>query len=109
MIYVAIGGFFGAICRFLLSAFLKRPFGTLFVNGLGAFLLGLLLASTTVEEIILLGGTGFLGAFTTFSTFAVEAIELREKRGIFLAASYVISSVIISLLCVFLGLNIGKL
>lgn len=80
---VAIGGFFGAIARFYVSEKWNRniekiPYGTLFVNLIGSFLLGFFLSYGLKEVYLLLLGTGFLGAFTTFSTFNKELRTLQK-------------------------------
>jgi CrcB protein len=85
MLLVGAGGFFGAICRFLLSQKWNRPlphfpYGTLMVNLVGAFLLGMLVGSALSKEWLLLFGTGFLGAFTTFSTFSWESLQLIQHK-----------------------------
>lgn len=91
MLYVGIGGFLGAITRYVLAgwvtqAFVARtnwalPVGTAFVNITGSFALALFLAWAThqvkfASEVRLLIGTGFFGAYTTFSTYANESISL---------------------------------
>jgi CrcB protein len=77
LLSVAVGGFFGAICRFGLSRSLQKkrifPIGTLAVNLTGAFLLGLLAGIQLKGNGYLLLGIGFMGAFTTFSTFKLES------------------------------------
>lgn len=84
---VAAGGAFGAVARYLCSlawtAMLgdRFPWGTLFVNVVGCFLLGWLARSAILSESVsettkLVLGTGFLGAFTTFSTFGVQTTQL---------------------------------
>ncbi|WP_046175847.1 fluoride efflux transporter FluC [Domibacillus indicus] len=88
MIFAAIGGFFGAITRFWISGLFNKaafPFGTLFVNLAGAFLLGLLIERGIRESSLLLWGTGFLGAFTTFSTWMFEIHEMSAKKAAFYA------------------------
>ncbi len=86
MIFVAIGGFFGAITRFWISERLNSrffPYGTLAVNVLGSFLLGLLFGSSASADERLLFGTGFLGAFTTFSTWLFEVKKMKIKQAVF--------------------------
>lgn len=78
---IGVGGFFGAICRFLLCEPMGAHLGTLSVNVLGSFLLGLIMYDTEYIGFIgpkgkLAFGTGFIGAFTTFSTFAVQSFNL---------------------------------
>lgn len=83
---VMTGGSIGAACRYLLFLAVQRstgpafPTGTLAVNLLGSFLIGLLWSffegSRLTNEVRLLIFTGFLGGFTTFSTFARETTQL---------------------------------
>ena len=72
LLLVGIGGFFGAIARFSFSQMLNNkspfriPIGTLTVNLVGAFLLGIITGIAANTMIALFFGTGFMGAFTTF-------------------------------------------
>ena len=90
--FVGIGGFLGANARYFLSDWIMEhvaasvggrafPFGTIFVNVIGSFLLAIFIVWTTEhmqlsENNRLLIATGFFGAFTTFSTYANESIAL---------------------------------
>lgn len=80
---VGIGGFFGAISRYVISKHFNHvtsfPFGTFAVNLIGSFLLGMTVAKADIM-MMLLFGTGFLGAFTTFSTFQSELIQMKKKQ-----------------------------
>ncbi|MBD8591680.1 MULTISPECIES: fluoride efflux transporter CrcB [Peribacillus] len=81
ILMVGVGGFFGAIARFSISQILNKssfriPMGTLTINLLGAFLLGIIIGVKADTVIALLFGTGFMGAFTTFSTLKLEVIQL---------------------------------
>ncbi|MGA9226447.1 MAG: fluoride efflux transporter CrcB [Mesobacillus sp.] len=85
--FVGLGGFLGAISRYSVSQFINKkfsfkiPIATLFINLLGSFLLGFIIGMGIEGTAILLMGTGFMGAFTTFSTFKLEGIQLHlEKR-----------------------------
>jgi CrcB protein len=88
LIYIGIGGFFGAISRFLIAGGVQKlfggffPIGTLSVNVLGSFIIGI--AALWFEQIVApeyraLFITGFLGALTTFSTFSYETTMLIEQ------------------------------
>lgn len=84
-VLVGAGGFLGAICRFIISKKMNRslphfPLGTLSVNLVGAFFLGLIAGGRFSESWILFSGTGFMGAFTTFSTFKWESVQLTQKK-----------------------------
>lgn len=110
---VGIGGFFGAIARFFISNVTKEkygdhfPYGTLFVNIFGSFLLGLLYGAQLSTTWMLLCGTGFLGAFTTFSTFKLEVVQAMYKRENKLVIMYVASSYICGIVSAFAGFYIG--
>ena len=90
---VCLGAAVGAPARYLLDRRVSRgrttsfPAGTFTVNLLGSLLLGLLLgvhdggaASPVGADLVLLLGTGFCGAFTTYSAFAVEVVALGPRR-----------------------------
>lgn len=110
---VAIGGFFGAISRFGISGWVKRkqtslfPIGTLLINLIGSFLLGLIIGSNLANTWRLLLGTGFMGAFTTFSTFKLENIQLFANKKWNLAIPYLLISYTFGILLAFFGMRIG--
>ena len=84
------------------------PYGTLTVNIIGSFLMGLLVAyflknASLSNELKLFLTVGFLGSFTTFSTFSMDAIALFSRGDVFGAVSYVFASVILSIGAVMLG------
>lgn len=117
---VALGGACGAVVRFLMSSgfyqWLGRdfPYGTLAVNVVGSFLIGLLTEALILQRItfgleyraaILVG---FIGAFTTFSTFSLETLYLMEQGNLTKAALNVVISVGGCLFAVWLGLLVGR-
>ena len=82
-LWVAGGGALGAYCRFQISAWFAAwlgkgfPYGTLFVNVLGSFIMGLLVGAIKMNAVPFIPwhdfiGEGFLGALTTFSTFSMD-------------------------------------
>jgi CrcB protein len=110
---VGVGGFFGAIARYCSSQWIagrvssRFPYGTLFVNLLGSFLLGFIIGGKWGTSLYLLFGTGFMGAFTTFSTFKVDSLQLAKQKewkvlGLYLGISY-----LFGILFAFLGYTIG--
>ncbi len=120
LILIGIGGFAGAIARYLVGGFvLERvggsfPWGTFAVNIIGSFILGLLFALTTERALLpaeIRGPVfiGFLGAFTTFSTYMLESWRLVEDGAIILAVANIAGSVAVGLVAVVAGLAIGRL
>ena len=113
IIYVGIGGFIGAVFRFLLSNTLQGtsrfPFGTLGVNIIGAFTLSLLTYSSEQafslpDSSKLFLTVGLLGAFTTMSTFSLESFKLLEdQQNILFIANLALNN----LLCL-AGIYLGK-
>ena len=116
---IAIGGALGAVSRFALShqvyQWLGRDFawGTLAVNVLGSFLIGVLtillinkFAASAEWRALLI--VGFLGSFTTFSTFSFETWQYLQTGELIKAALNITLSVISCLLAVGLGLYFGK-
>lgn len=75
-------GSLGALSRYFLSGFVQRrietdfPVGTLTVNLIGAFLIGLVVGFDNLQSPATLAAAGFLGGFTTFSTWMIETIRL---------------------------------
>ncbi|MEH7124259.1 fluoride efflux transporter CrcB [Bacillus sp. JJ1773] len=115
ILLICIGGFLGAICRYKLSILLnshvqdKIPFGTLFVNLVGSFLLGVIIGMGEGEHIHFLMGTGFMGAFTTYSTFNLEAVMLLQANKKVQAITYLMLTYLLGIVLAFFGFIIGKM
>jgi fluoride exporter len=89
------------------------PFGTLIVNVLGSFAIGLLAGyfafRTGIDQHMrLFLTTGLLGGFTTFSAFSLDAALLIERHNYGLAAVYVAGSVAAGLVALFLGISLFR-
>lgn len=117
--YVALGSALGGVSRFLLGAFIQQrsgtafPTGTLLVNITGSLLLGFLLQYTlstpgVSPEVRALLTTGFCGGYTTFSTFTYETMMLIEDGDLTRAGTYVVLSVIVSLIGAYLGIVMAR-
>ncbi len=93
---------------------IEFPFGTLIINVLGAFAMGLLteyfaFRGGMSQEVRLFLTTGVLGGFTTFSTFALESVVLWERGQWMPAIAYVALSVFLSIAALVAGLAIVRL
>jgi CrcB protein len=109
LFFIALGGASGSVARYLLSGWAHRlweghlPVGTLFVNVLGSFTLGMVYVLLVEKELIHQDWrgvlmVGFLGAFTTFSTFSLETITLMEAGHLSLALGYMLASAVLCVL-----------
>lgn len=117
---VGLGGFIGAIARFVVArlvgaAFETRfPLGTFVINVSGSFLLGVLgtiialKVMPSSEAMRLALGVGFLGAFTTFSTFEFETHALLDDGSWLLATTNTFASLFVGLLAVRAGIVVAK-
>ena len=115
---VALGGAFGSVARYGAGLAARQlapgwPWGTLFVNVLGSFAIGLLFAwfaARPAPEWVRLGLiTGVLGGFTTFSAFSVETLELLRSGGASAALVYVAVTLVAGLAACAAGLWMGRL
>lgn len=109
LLSVAIGGAIGAILRYLVGLAVAFPIGTLTVNVIGSFLMGLAfvwLASR--HDLGLLVMTGILGGFTTFSAFSLDILKLYDAGRVGAAAGYASASVALSLIAIFVGVAIAR-
>jgi CrcB protein len=107
LLAVAAGGALGAVGRYVVIARIGAwlgtgfPYGTLAVNIVGSFLLGLAVAAAADrivdESVLLFLGAGVLGGFTTFSTFALDVAYLAGRHARPTAAVYVGASVVLSI------------
>ncbi|AHH95171.1 fluoride efflux transporter CrcB [Kutzneria viridogrisea] len=97
---VVLGAAVGAPLRYLLDRAVQSrhdtafPWGTVLINVIGSFVLGVLvgLGSALPGGLLALLGTGLCGAFTTFSTFSYETVRLLESRSYFYALLNVLIS-----------------
>lgn len=89
LLYVGLGGFFGAICRFLVAKYTANtlgafPVGTLLVNVTGSFVLAFISYSVLQGKDIPVDfrsfmTIGFIGAYTTMSTFSYESMRFFDQ------------------------------
>jgi len=119
-VWISIGAVAGANARYWVGLLFARilpwnfPYGTLFINLSGSFVLGLFFAivnvrypSSSIGRLLI--ATGFCGAYTTFSSFTYEALELIREGSWGLGALYVSGSVLAGLGAVGAGYALGGL
>ncbi len=119
ILLAAVGGALGSVLRYLVGVLTLRwfgpsfPWGTLAVNVVGSFIIGLTVemiarrfnASMELRVFIV---TGIIGGFTTWSSFSLDTMVLFERGAIAAAAAYVIGSLVVSFAAVFAGLALGR-
>jgi len=113
ILLVGIGGFIGAILRYTLGGwiqdgFVNFPVGTLTINTIGSFFLGLVMYLSEYqglfsEETRIFLTIGVIGAFTTLSTFGYESFRLLDDSKLTLLAINLVSTVLLSMLAVYSG------
>ena len=118
LIWIALGGAVGSVLRYLAGGLVQRsagvgfPVGTLAVNVIGGFLIGVLAqhymneqASPQMRAALI---TGFCGGFTTFSAFSLETVGLMRGGEYSKTAAYVVLSVTLSILATISGMAAAK-
>ncbi|ELB2049335.1 fluoride efflux transporter CrcB [Vibrio parahaemolyticus] len=115
--FIALGGAIGACFRYLVSEFCVLlfgrgfPYGTLTVNVVGSFIMGLLIAAFESEilatepwrQVI---GLGFLGALTTFSTFSMDNVLLMQQGAFFKMGLNILLNVVLSISAAWIGFQL---
>lgn len=112
-IFVGAGGFIGAITRYLFGLIPIKlncnfPIKTLAINVIGSFIIGIIsiiaIKNKNINShIILMFKVGFCGGFTTFSTFAYESMDLIKGGNILFALLYIMLSVLLSFLAIYVS------
>lgn len=114
--WIALGSALGGMARYWCSGFVAArfgetfPWGTVLVNVLGSFLIGLVAALTAPDGRLLVGAharqfimLGVLGGFTTFSSFSLQTLNLLHAGEWGRALANVGASVVLCLVAVWLG------
>jgi fluoride exporter len=119
VVMVALGGAIGSALRYGVNLSARAlvgndfPWGTLTVNVLGSFLMGLLVSILTERftdqpDLRLFLATGVLGGFTTFSAFSLDVLGLILRGQNVIALVYVLASVALSIFAVFGGFMVSR-
>jgi CrcB protein len=113
LLYVFLGGGLGSMLRYLVGTYTSSfttsfPYGTFIVNIIGSIIIGVIFGLTLKNssqsgDLILLLAVGFCGGFTTFSAFAYESFILLKSGQTTLFFTYIISSILTGLFCVWIG------
>lgn len=119
LVYIGVFGALGCMSRYAVSGWVYSlagrtlPFGTLAVNVLGSFFLGLFmeegLRSSMLSSEMRIGLTvGFMGGFTTFSTFSFETVRLLEEGSFLQAGANILLNVLVCVVFAFLGIYLAR-
>jgi len=119
LLLICVGGAVGTGARYLLGGLVARwlgadfPYGTLLINVLGSFLIGLIqqvgLSTLLIPDTLRLVLTiGVMGGFTTYSSFSYETLKLVETGSWVAATVYVTLTTALCLGCCAVGLSLGR-
>lgn len=119
ILLVGLGGFIGSVLRFLLADHIQTkslstfPYGTLSVNVIGCFVIGLIFGLVEKNsfslEVRYFLAAGLVGGFTTFSAFSYETFLLMREGQIGQATVYVLSSILLGFVATMLGFQLFRL
>jgi CrcB protein len=120
LLLAAAGGALGSGARHLVNVAAFRwlgagfPWATLVVNVVGSLLMGAVLEAILLRRIAgpearTFLATGILGGFTTFSAFSHDTASLLERGAHSMAIGYVLASVLLSLVALYLGIALARL
>ena len=120
-LWVGFGGALGSVARFWLAGTVAAltgpqfPWGTLLINVAGSFVIGWFGAMTgstgsvnVPGEVRLFVMVGICGGFTTFSSFSLQTLELLQSGEILRAGGYIVGSVVLCVVFVWLGVLAGR-
>jgi len=118
--WVAFGGAIGSMARFWMANAVAAltgptfPWGTLGINVIGSFAIGLVYALTgpggrfdVPSDARIFMMIGLCGGFTTFSSFSLQTLMLLQEGALIRAGGYILGSVVLCLACVWIGFLLG--
>ncbi len=113
LVGVGLIGGLGALSRFAIDGAIAGevgrgfPYGTLVVNVVGAFVLGILVGAAVGRDAYELAGTGLIGGFTTFSTWMFESHRLGEDGELGLGVVNIAISLVLGIVAAWAGREVG--
>jgi CrcB protein len=119
ILYVAIGSALGGVARFLMQQYIQRkvasvfPYGTLYVNLLACFVIGVIVALADKGNVIspqtrIFLAVGICGGFSTFSSFINESHSMLHDGELLNSFIYIAVSIVIGLIATALGILLIK-
>lgn len=117
LVWVFVGGGLGSMCRYGIARLMSNykldfPLATFIANVISCIILGYFIGLTLKEglsdNLKLLLMTGFCGGFSTFSTFSAESFQLLQSGNTGTAILYIGTSIVVCLICIWLGLKISS-
>lgn len=121
VLYIGLGGFLGTAARYALNGLVAQrfgetfPLGTLVINVLGSFLIGVIFVASGPNSPVVVSATarqflmmGILGGFTTFSSFSLQTLSLLREGEVAAATANVVLSVGLCLLAAWAGEEIAR-
>ena len=117
LLFVFIGGGLGSLCRYGFARLIPSSsffyYGTFAANVLSSLILGIIvglsLKNVAGTDARLFFITGFCGGFSTFSTFSNETLQLFQSGNFLAAFNYMLWSILICVLCIYLGMKLTNL
>lgn len=115
ILLVGVGGFLGSSSRYLVAVLVSflhpnhsLPISTFLVNIFGSLLIGIFITLMQQNSWYLLAVVGFCGGFTTFSAFSAELFQMIEKGDYLHSILYVVLSVVLCLIAVWVGVMLSE-
>ena len=119
LLAVAAGGALGSMGRYVVGVLMARllgagfPWGTLTVNIVGSFVMGLLIEAAALRGVLSAEARAFvfvgvLGGFTTFSSFSLDVVTLVQRDEVWAAGAYLAATLVVGVFALVLGLFVAR-
>ncbi|GAA0577562.1 fluoride efflux transporter CrcB [Caenispirillum bisanense] len=119
LLAVAAGGALGSMGRYVVGVLMARllgagfPWGTLTVNIVGSFVMGLLIEAAALRGVLSVEARAFvfvgvLGGFTTFSSFSLDVVTLVQRDEVWAAGAYLAATLVVGVFALVFGLFVAR-